>query len=81
MVIPPGEAVQTSRILKPHIPLDNLILVEGGRRRQDSVFNGLRAAEPGAGLICIHDGARPLLSLSLLNKVLDAAARWVPLCR
>jgi len=77
VVVPPGETGQAGKVLKPHLSLDNLILVEGGRRRQDSVYNGLRAIEPAAGeLICIHDGARPLLSLSLLNKVLEAAARW-----
>ncbi len=44
-----------------------------GPRRQDSVYNGLLACDPSADLICIHDGARPLLSQKVAQAVIDAA--------
>jgi 2-C-methyl-D-erythritol 4-phosphate cytidylyltransferase len=46
--------------------------VEGGHRRQDSVAAGLRAA-PEADFYLIHDGARPLISVELCERVLAAA--------
>lgn len=61
--------------------------VEGGATRQESVVAGLRAAssiDPGA-LALIHDGARPFVSASLIDRVLEgafehgAAAPVVPL--
>ena len=55
---------------------------EPGKRRQDSVFNGLQQAEHP--WICIHDAARPYLTLDLLSDLIDegkevgAAALGVP---
>jgi len=36
-----------------------LTFAPGGARRQDSVFNGLKAASPACDLVLIHDAARP----------------------
>jgi len=36
-------------------------LVQGGTRRQDSVFNGLLACDERADIVVIHDAARPML--------------------
>ncbi|MBS3904709.1 MAG: 2-C-methyl-D-erythritol 4-phosphate cytidylyltransferase [Simkania sp.] len=44
-----------------------------GERRQDSVWNGFCACDPQADLICIHDGARPLLVKEDLLSLLAAA--------
>ena len=35
--------------------------VAGGKRRQDSVFNGLKAASEGCEYVLIHDAARPFV--------------------
>ncbi len=42
-------------------------IVPGGRERQDSVYNGLRALDNETSIVVIHDGARPLVN-SLLIK-------------
>jgi len=49
--------------------------VDGGATRQESVYSGLRvAASIDAGaLALIHDGARPFVSDSLIDRVLDSA--------
>ena len=60
-----------------------LVIVDGGRRRQDSVLAGLKAAAQWDGwrvpeadrLVLIHDGARPLVEKELIRRVLAAAAR------
>ncbi|MFW6029132.1 MAG: 2-C-methyl-D-erythritol 4-phosphate cytidylyltransferase [Halanaerobiales bacterium] len=46
-------------------------LVAGGETRQQSVYAGLMAFSPAINYVIIHDGARPLLSQNLLNKVID----------
>jgi 2-C-methyl-D-erythritol 4-phosphate cytidylyltransferase len=48
--------------------------VAGGARRQDSVAAGL-AASPDAAWYLVHDGARPLITVALVRRVLEAATR------
>jgi 2-C-methyl-D-erythritol 4-phosphate cytidylyltransferase len=43
-------------------------LVIGGRLRQDSVRNGLEAIEHPCDNVIIHDGARPFISPSFIEK-------------
>lgn len=47
-------------------------LVVGGKERQDSVYNGLQKIKMSKGKIVIHDGARPLATLSLIEKAVKA---------
>jgi len=51
-------------------------VVVGGARRQDSVAAGVAALSsgPGDGVILVHDGARPLVSSTLVDAVAAAAA-------
>ncbi len=44
----------------------------GGERRQDSVSNGLSRLKP-CDWVVIHDGARPLLTVDLIERGLEAA--------
>ena len=46
--------------------------VAGGDTRQDSVHNAFLSIKDNAGILLIHDAARPLLSRDLLLRVLDA---------
>ena len=43
-------------------------IVIGGRLRQDSVRNGLEAIDPPCDIVIIHDGARPFVSPSFVEK-------------
>ncbi len=49
-------------------------IVEGGKERQDSVYNALSSAsaEPD-DLIIVHDAARPLLPLGVLKEAIKTA--------
>lgn len=47
-------------------------LVEGGKQRQDSVFNALKSIENKYDKILVHDAARPLVSLDLISKSINA---------
>ncbi len=47
-------------------------VVEGGKRRQDSVAAGLAAVPNAVDAVLVHDGSRPCVSTSLVDRVLDA---------
>lgn len=50
-------------------------VVLGGRLRQDSVMNGLKAVPADADLVLIHDGARPFITREMISAALFAAAK------
>ena len=48
-------------------------VVVGGQSRQESVSNGLNALSSKVKLAAIHDGARPLVTWQLIDRVVRAA--------
>jgi 2-C-methyl-D-erythritol 4-phosphate cytidylyltransferase len=50
-------------------------VVYGGASRQESVLNGLKALKPGTERVIIHDAVRPLVSDTLIRRVLDASQK------
>jgi 2-C-methyl-D-erythritol 4-phosphate cytidylyltransferase len=59
--------------LAGHLPHTVVEFVPGGESRQDSVLAALLTCENHAGLVHIHDGARPLVSPEAIRKVRDKA--------
>ncbi|MBK8945513.1 MAG: 2-C-methyl-D-erythritol 4-phosphate cytidylyltransferase [Ignavibacteriae bacterium] len=52
-------------------------IIEGGKERQNSVYNGLTSKKfHDEDLILVHDAARPLLSQSLLKNSLKVAEKF-----
>ena len=49
--------------------------VIGGRRRQDSVLNGLKAVSKNSDWVLIHDSARPFIDSKSIKKVILAAKK------
>lgn len=58
-------------------------VVQGGKERYHSVFEGLKAAK-GADYVFIHDGARPMITQDIINRLKetvveeDAAVAGMP---
>lgn len=50
-------------------------IVEGGKERYHSVYEGLKAVT-GRGLVLIHDGARPLLTVDIIERAVDGARKY-----
>jgi len=49
-------------------------IIEGGKTRQDSVFNCIKSLKADKNdLIIVHDAARPLLSKNILNNSINLA--------
>lgn len=56
------------------------LVAKGGKERQDSAFNGLKAAEKlgakSGDLILFHNGANPLVSQNEITDVIRAAKKY-----
>lgn len=52
----------------------DFVFADPGKERQDSVYNGLCMLPETASLACVHDSARPLVSVQNIRAVLRDAA-------
>jgi 2-C-methyl-D-erythritol 4-phosphate cytidylyltransferase len=51
-------------------------VVSGGRRRQDSVRAGFKRLDPTrTGFVLVHDGARPLVTAEVIDRVIEAGRK------
>ncbi len=50
-------------------------VVAGGPKRQDSVWEGMKALDNECELVVIHDGVRPFISQALLQKAVDTTRK------
>jgi 2-C-methyl-D-erythritol 4-phosphate cytidylyltransferase len=72
-VVPEREVDAATSLLTPVRKL--LAVVPGGARRQDSVREGLKRAPAGfEGTVLVHDAARPLVDVALVEAVAREAA-------
>jgi len=51
----------------------HLDFVAGGARRQDSVLAGLKRLAAGTEIVLVHDGARPLVTRTLIDRCIETA--------
>lgn len=51
-------------------------VVAGGRERQDSVYNGLKALPHETKIVAVHDGARPLVTSEMIESSLTKLEGW-----
>ena len=51
-------------------------VLAGGKERQDSVWVGLQYLSQDTDFVAVHDGARPLLSFDVLQRLLQEAEEW-----
>jgi 2-C-methyl-D-erythritol 4-phosphate cytidylyltransferase / 2-C-methyl-D-erythritol 2,4-cyclodiphosphate synthase len=70
VVLPPALAAAPPSWLTA----DDVRVVAGGARRQDSVANAFDRVVPESEVILVHDAARPFVSPELISRSIDAAA-------
>lgn len=58
---------QLKEIFKLH---SSIKIIEGGNNRQESVYNGLLACDK-PDFVLIHDGARPMISIEIINNAIE----------
>jgi len=77
LTVPPDkEEYVREKILSPFKYKKIKAIVEGGEERSDSVFQGLKKTEKDTDIILVHDGVRPLISLSLIEKVIEETNKY-----
>jgi len=55
-------------------------IIGGGADRQESVYNGLAMVSPEAEIVCVHDGARPFVTLDNIKESVIAAGKTGAAC-
>ena len=48
----------------------NIKIIEGGKTRQESVFNGLKVLD--SDYVLIHDGARPMITTQIIKNTITS---------
>jgi len=81
LVLPADNLTEAERVRHDYGLHKIVAVVEGGVRRRDSVRTGLEAVrgmetDTSGMLVAVHDGARPVLHLDLLDRILQAAAEF-----
>jgi 2-C-methyl-D-erythritol 4-phosphate cytidylyltransferase len=51
-------------------------LIPGGKRRQDSVKNGIESLPEDMEIVAIHDGVRPFVTREMIEESIQSAARF-----
>jgi 2-C-methyl-D-erythritol 4-phosphate cytidylyltransferase/2-C-methyl-D-erythritol 2,4-cyclodiphosphate synthase len=70
---PPDAVAAVEQAARRAAGVKVVAVVAGGSDRQDSVACGLAALPPGTEIVVVHDGARPLTPVSLIDAVAAAA--------
>jgi 2-C-methyl-D-erythritol 4-phosphate cytidylyltransferase len=74
LAVPEGDIPEVRRAIVESHGLSKVVLVvAGGRERQDSVRNALQQVRTEHGIILVHDGVRPFITHRLLERVIAAA--------
>lgn len=69
----PDERSRFEQLARALLKEKALAVVDGGSRRQDSVFAALRAIDRPVDVAIVHDGARPFVTSALLHEVVAKA--------
>ena len=76
LVVHKADFAERSRWLKRQKFKKPVLVVQGGPKRQDSVYNGLAALSQGWEILLVHDAARPFLKRSLVHACILAARNF-----
>ncbi len=76
LVVPSRKKSATRKIVKDYGLSKVRSIVSGGKRRQDSVVNGLRALRRTSGTVIIHDAVRPLITRAMITKGLAMCRKY-----
>jgi 2-C-methyl-D-erythritol 4-phosphate cytidylyltransferase len=52
-------------------------IVEGGKERQESVYNGIKVLDDNCEIVMIHDGARPFINEEIINDAIKKTCDYM----
>ena len=70
LVVPKSAVDLIKKEVAPYASEDNIRVIAGGERRQDSVRFGVEAAD-GADVVVVHDAVRPFVRQKWISQVID----------
>ena len=74
LVVGPDEVTWCEQNIVQYYGLTRVrAVLAGGKERQDSVYQGLRNVSKSCKWVVVHDGARPLLTQTLLQQAIKEA--------
>ncbi len=73
VVVPPGYATSTHRLLRRAGCTKVTAVVEGGKERQDSVRTGLAMITGDPAVVLIHDAVRPFIKRRIIEDVITGS--------
>jgi 2-C-methyl-D-erythritol 4-phosphate cytidylyltransferase len=74
LIVEQGEIEYARSYLVKHFKLGKVSsIVAGGLKRQDSVWEGLKAVKDDCELLMVHDGVRPFISQQMLTRSIQEA--------
>jgi 2-C-methyl-D-erythritol 4-phosphate cytidylyltransferase len=77
LVVPPRMSKYVKETVIPSSKYKKVkAIVEGGKQRGDSVFEGLQKVDASTDVVLIHDGVRPLISCHLIERVIDQTKEY-----
>ena len=74
LVVPPGHEMRCRAEILVPFGLSVDAMVPGGEDRQASVYAGLQRASLDTDLILVHDGARPFVTVGVIQAAVSAAS-------
>jgi 2-C-methyl-D-erythritol 4-phosphate cytidylyltransferase len=75
LAIAPEDRELFERRYRASVVFMNILVIDGGAERSDTVARALEAVDERCDFVAIHDAARPCLSEELIDAVFDAARR------
>ena len=73
VVVCPDDRIEEykSVAVDPYLFVTPIVFASSGDIRQESAMNGVDAVDPEYEIIAVHDGARPLITLDLINRSIN----------
>ena len=76
VVVNESEKDDVEELLNKTDGLKSWAIAIGGSERQYSIANGLKLLPEDAEIVLVHDAARPLVSLTVIEAVIEAAEKY-----
>ena len=74
LVVPEKDIQYCQEQLLSGLRIDTPVnVLAGGKRRQDSVFNGILSIDDRDSIVVVHDGVRPLIRPKMISRCINKA--------
>ncbi|MBI4378364.1 MAG: 2-C-methyl-D-erythritol 4-phosphate cytidylyltransferase [Nitrospinae bacterium] len=77
LIVPPDKIEHCKNDIVLRYKLTKVVdVLEGGKERQDSVYNGFKKVDPNTDIIVIHDGVRPFVTEEIIRESIHAVKEY-----